>query len=372
MENQRKRKELEKILEKIRELINSQKGEKNFIQIQKEILTSESMKFSPELTEEEVKEIFIKYDQWIMGGEYSKFLNIQKFKTMMLNWIRSVSPTYKLDRNKIKEEVGKRVAEFASYNDELPEEDIEDILNNYDVIFDEVMELTKGESLILNALKEEKMQEPTIMKDKDRVKQQVKRKIQADIKRRVHFSGENRFTKEVEKVLQDYDLIFDWTYDNFIQEHALEDVKKIAKNALKKDLETSRRTMETIHQKRETFLASIKQQVDNYEEDDNLKRKEEILKMQIERANQKIDKPKELENQLAYMTMQNGKILHSYNPIRKDRKKRDGKSKTIKIWGFMNEKRKMTAIPYPTKEEVEEEKLENNEGRNFDTAWQGR
>lgn len=370
MKSQINREELEEILRKIRAIIDSQKEEKDFIQIREEILTSDSMKNTPKLTKEELEEIFRKYDKLIFKGEYSKFLNVQKFKTMILNWIRSISPNYKLDKNKIKEEVGKRIAEFDA-NDKEFEEDIEEILNNYDLVFTELMPLTKGESLIVNALKEEFIKDPHIIYEKDKIKQQLKSKIKGDTIRRIHFSGENKFTREVEKILKNYELIFDWTYDNFIKENSIKNIKQMANNGLKKDSETSRKTMETIHQKRETFLASIKQQIDDTAKLDSFKQRadEEIKGDNLKR---KEENPKEeYPKQLAYMTIKHGTITGSYNPPRHGTKK-EGQEKTIKIFGFLNQKKKARKISYPTKEGVVAEEQDCMEGDKLDSAWEGR
>ena len=76
MKIKRTREELENILLTINEIVKANEGKIDFDKIKEEFLSSNGSKFDMQITEEELEEIFRKYDLILFKGEYQKSLNI--------------------------------------------------------------------------------------------------------------------------------------------------------------------------------------------------------------------------------------------------------------------------------------------------------
>ena len=339
MKNRRNRKEMAEILSKIEKIVPKEKEEIDFSEIKKKII--EFTEFYLPITEEEVEEIFTEYDIVLFDGEYHEFLEQKKFENKLLDWIRIVAideKIGKMTKSEIKERVGYIVAEFDKHNQGLPKE----LLSNYDVIFDEqykkYLELSKSEILILSYIN--KKDKNRVITDKDKIKGEIKKTIQ-----NMNSSSASKMSFNVEEILENYDLIFEWAYERSIEK------VKIAGLLQTQKAGEIREMIERWHQediaKRDYIMNRV---IGNKE-----KRKEFIASMRPN-TNQKgaLARGKE---EVEYMTISGGDIIF-HNKEGKDKK---GRKKEIEIMEFMKNPRKRKIIEFPQKNsEAEKEEKEDD------------
>lgn len=327
---------IENILSQIKEMVQSRKEETiDFIRLKKEII--EKTKLGVEITDNELGQILKKYDKILFDGKYSQFLEQENFEAKILEWIRQVvtQEKEKLDKNKIKEKVGHLVAEFDRYYPEISRE----LLNNYDELFEEqykkFIKLERCKPLILSYLNREVNDNNQQNLQKETIKEKIKKKIQS-----MDSSQSIRISVDLQDVLENYDLIFNWIYEENIENSRIArllkkqkagDINKIITNGHNRDLEIAKKAMTDIQDKKQDFLSRIKtggigEDIDNFEK------------------NKKVSKNVKERKELEYTTIRGDEIIFHNNKG----KKSNPISGEIKIMPFMQEERqKGKVISYP-------------------------
>lgn len=346
MKSIRKKKDLSHILQKIKEIVDkeSDKGTINFMKIKQQIL--ETVQLNPSLTAEELEEIFTQYDKVLFNGRYEQFLEQNNFGNMILEWIKEIVSYEKkeqIDKNRIKETVGQIIAEYDKDNSAISRE----LLDNYDEIFDKqfkkYLDLVKYEFLILNYLKKRDTYE--VITNKEAIKKQVKEVI-----KKINFSDAGKMSFDIQEILENYDLLFDWTYEENIEKSKIskllqlqkaKDIKQMLEQSYRDDLEAGEAAMATIKEKRDAFISSIK----------------------LQNTNDYLTKDDE-EQLPGYTTIRNNKII--FHNGRKIKRTSSSNSKEIEIMPFMQKnKKKAKIIRYPL---VHRKREENHEQE--DDRWQ--
>lgn len=356
MKNKRNRKEIDEILLKIKEIQdrNGNQEEIDFIEIKEEILGF--TEFYPQITEEELEEIYTEYDRVLFDGRYHEFLEQKNFETKILDWIRRVAldrKTSKLNKSEIKEKVGYFVAEFDKHSPKTSKE----LLNNYDVIFDKqykkYLDLRESEFLISSYIKKEDINK--VMTDKDKIKDKIKKIIQD-----MNPVDTKKMSFDVEEILENYDLIFDWTYEqniekvkiaSLLQKGKAGDIVKMAQRWHDEDIARANYIMTEVipnKEKREKFIASMKLNSNNNQSDS------------FERDKEKSNR----EDKVSYTSIRGGDItFHNIRKKKEDEKKYE--KKEIEIMEFMKKPRKKI-IQFPQKNEQTERAREGED----DDRWQ--
>lgn len=352
MKNKRNRKEIDEILLRIKEIQdrNGNQEEIDFIEIKKEILGF--TEFYPQITEEELAEIFTKYDRVLFCGKYHEFLEQKNFETKILDWIRRVALDKKvsqLNKGEIKEKVGYFVAEFDKHSPKTSKE----LLDNYDVIFDKqygkYLDLREGEFLISSYIKKEDINK--VMTDKDTIKDKIKKIIQD-----MNPFDTKKMSFDIEEILENYDLIFDWAYEQniekvkiagLLQKGKAGEIVEIAQKLHDEDIARATYIKERVipnKEKRKEFIASMKLNSDNNQSDS------------IERDKEKRDR----EEEASYTTIRGGDI--TFHNIRKKKKV---EKKEPEVMEFMKKPRKKI-IQFPQKND-QTDRLADGED---DDRWQ--
>lgn len=222
MKIERTREELENILLVINEIVKSNKGDINFDKIKEKFLAENASVFEQPVTEEELEEIFRKFDLILFKREYQKFLNTSELSRKLYHDIRFVmhdekmkdadGETKTVDVAKIKKELKpKFVDEAKKSNQEYSEEDINKL---YEKIFEE--EYTRFQNVQIykntmsNYIKRLAVRENNGNLAKYKTKQKIKEEIQSKLS-----CEKNELSIELEKMLECFDSVFDLIWDDY-------------------------------------------------------------------------------------------------------------------------------------------------------------
>lgn len=217
MKIERTREELENILLAINEIVKENEGKIDFDKIKEEFLSSNGSKFDMQITEEELEEIFRKYDLTLFKGEYQKFLNTSELSRRMYDDIRFIM----YDEKTITVYVGKIlkqkfIDEFKKCNQEASEEDINELyektLNEQYTRFQNVQ--IYGVTM-LNYIKRLAVRDANGNLFRYGTKQKIKEEIQNKVS-----LEENKLSIGLKKMLECFDSVFDiiW-YDYYSSDY---------------------------------------------------------------------------------------------------------------------------------------------------------
>ncbi len=254
MKIKRTREELENILLTINEIVKANEGKIDFDKIKEEFLSSNGSKFDMQITEEELEEIFRKYDLILFKGEYQKSLNISELNKNMYGDIRFLmydektkvvdEKTKTIDVAKIKKELKpKFVDELKKSNPEYSEEDINEL---YEKTFDE--QYTRFQNVqTYKATMSSYINRLVVRENNGNLaKYEIKQKIKEEIQSKLSLE-KNKLSIGLEKMLECFDSVFDIIWDDYYSSDYTKKILEEQEGSKTKDLfSIIKETMENI------------------------------------------------------------------------------------------------------------------------------